>query len=76
MIQFMINLCEIMKFVSNINEGNGKIQANMPIMLHCDIKPENIMVTKHGKDIGFKENVYYLVLDEYGGKHNLEYYYD
>lgn len=39
-----------------------------------DIKP--VEVTKHGKDIGFKENVYYLVLDEYGGKHNLEYYYD
>lgn len=51
MIQFMINLCEIMKFVSNINEGNGKIQANMPIILHCDIKPENIMVTKHGKEL-------------------------
>lgn len=39
-LQFMINLCEIMKFVS------GKMQ-----ILHCDIKPENIMVTKHGKEL-------------------------
>ncbi len=50
-IQFMINLCEIMKFVSNINEQNGKSNANAPIILHCDIKPENIMVTKHGKEL-------------------------
>lgn len=50
-IQFMINLCEIMKFVSNVNERNGKINPNMPIILHCDIKPENIMVTKHGNEL-------------------------
>lgn len=50
-IQFMINLCEIMKFVSNINEQNGKSNSNAPIILHCDIKPENIMVTKHGKEL-------------------------
>lgn len=51
MLQFMINLCEIMKFVSNINGMNGKINGNTPIVLHCDIKPENIMVTKHGKEL-------------------------
>ena len=50
-IQFMINLCEIMKFISNINEKNGKTDSNKPIILHCDIKPENIMVTKHGKEL-------------------------
>ena len=50
-INFMINLCEIMKFVSNINYENGKINPNKPITLHCDIKPENIMVTKHGKEL-------------------------
>lgn len=50
-IQFMINLCEIMKFVSNVNERNGKTNTNNPIILHCDIKPENIMVTKHGKEL-------------------------
>ena len=50
-VQFMINLCEIMKFVSNINSENGKTDANKPIVLHCDIKPENIMVTKHGKEL-------------------------
>lgn len=50
-IQFMINLCEIMKFVSNVNERNGKNDDNSPIILHCDIKPENIMVTKHGKEL-------------------------
>ncbi|MGN0470861.1 MAG: hypothetical protein ACI4GV_08105 [Acutalibacteraceae bacterium] len=50
-VQFMINLCEIMKFVSNINAGNGKTDPNKPVILHCDIKPENIMVTKHGKEL-------------------------
>ncbi len=50
-VQFMINLCEIMKFVSNINGDNGKTELNKPIVLHCDIKPENIMVTRHGKEL-------------------------
>lgn len=50
-IQFMINLCEIMKFVSNLTANNGKINENSPSILHCDIKPENIMVTKHGKEL-------------------------
>lgn len=50
-VQFMINLCEIMKFVSNINADNGKTELNKPIVLHCDIKPENIMVTRHGKEL-------------------------
>ncbi len=50
-VQFMINLCEIMKFVSNVNTDNGKTESNKPIILHCDIKPENIMVTKHGKEL-------------------------
>lgn len=50
-VQFMINLCEIMKFVSNVNADNGKTNPNKPIVLHCDIKPENIMVTKHGKEL-------------------------
>lgn len=50
-IQFMINFCEIMKFVSNVNSRNSKANPNMPIILHCDIKPENIMVTKHGKEL-------------------------
>ncbi|MDR2492356.1 MAG: protein kinase [Coriobacteriales bacterium] len=37
---FMINLCEIMEFVTG--------QKNI---LHLDIKPENIMVTKHGREL-------------------------
>ena len=37
---FMINLCEIMEFVTG--------QKNV---LHLDIKPENIMVTRHGKEL-------------------------
>ena len=37
---FMINLCEIMEFISE----------QMHI-LHLDIKPENIMVTRHGKEL-------------------------
>lgn len=40
-----------MKFVSNVNADNGKTESNKPIVLHCDIKPENIMVTKHGKEL-------------------------
>lgn len=63
-IQFMIDLCEIMKFVSNVNERNGKINPNMPIILHCDIKPENIMVTKHGKE---------LVLIDFGRSQSIMY---
>lgn len=51
MIQFMINFCEIMKFVSNVNERNSKTDPNKPIILHCDIKTENIMVTKHGREL-------------------------
>lgn len=50
-VQFMINLCEIMTFVSNVNVNNGKTEVNKPVVLHCDIKPENIMVTKHGKEL-------------------------
>lgn len=50
-VHFMTNLCEIMKFVSNVNVNNGKTDTNKPIVLHCDIKPENIMVTEHGKEL-------------------------
>lgn len=37
---FMINLCEILEFVTE--------QKNI---LHLDIKPENIMVTRHGREL-------------------------
>ncbi len=37
---FMINLCDILAFVTE--------QKNI---LHLDIKPENIMVTRHGKEL-------------------------
>ena len=37
---FMINLCDILEFVTE--------QKNI---LHLDIKPENIMVTRHGKEL-------------------------
>lgn len=37
---FMINLCEILEFVTE-NKN----------VLHLDIKPENIMVTKYGKEL-------------------------
>lgn len=40
MLLFMINLCEILEFVTE--------QKNI---LHLDIKPENIMVTKYGKEL-------------------------
>ena len=38
--QFMINLCEILEFVTEKKS-----------ILHLDIKPENIMVTKYGKEL-------------------------
>ena len=62
-IQFMINLCEIMKFVSNVNANNDRSNWNKPVVLHCDIKPENIMVTKHGKE---------LVLIDFGRSQRIE----
>jgi serine/threonine protein kinase len=37
---FMINLCEIMEFVTEQKS-----------ILHLDIKPENIMVTRYGKEL-------------------------
>ena len=37
---FMINLCEILEFVTEQKH-----------ILHLDIKPENIMVTRHGKEL-------------------------
>lgn len=39
-IHFMRNLCEILEFVTEKKR-----------ILHLDIKPENIMVTKHGKEL-------------------------
>jgi len=39
-LRFMIDLCEIMEFVTE--EKN---------ILHLDIKPENIMVTRYGKEL-------------------------
>lgn len=37
---FMLNLCEIMEFVTEQKD-----------ILHLDIKPKNIMVTKHGREL-------------------------
>ncbi len=39
---------------------------------------ENIKETKvnYAKDKSFKENVYFFIFDEYGGKANLKYYFD
>ena len=39
-IQFMINLCEILEFVTEKKN-----------ILHLDIKPENVMVTKYGREL-------------------------
>ena len=40
MLDFMLNLCEILRYITD--EKN---------ILHLDIKPDNIMVTKYGKEI-------------------------
>lgn len=47
----MINLCEIMEFVTERKN-----------ILHLDIKPENIMVTRYGKE---------LVLIDFGRSHHI-----
>lgn len=39
-MMFMINLCDIMEYVTERKN-----------VLHLDIKPENIMVTRHGKEL-------------------------
>lgn len=39
-ILFMINLCEILQFVTEQKH-----------ILHLDLKPDNIMVTRHGKEL-------------------------
>lgn len=39
-ILFMLNLCDILEFVTERKN-----------ILHLDIKPENVMVTKHGKEL-------------------------
>ena len=38
--QFMMNLCEILQFVSE-----------QELVLHLDLKPDNIMVTRYGKEL-------------------------
>lgn len=40
MFRFMINLCEILEYITDIKH-----------ILHLDLKPDNIMVTRHGKEI-------------------------
>ena len=40
MLKFMSNLCEIMKYITDEKK-----------ILHLDIKPDNIMITKHGREI-------------------------
>lgn len=39
-LRFMLNLCEILKYITDTKR-----------ILHLDIKPDNIMVTKYGKEI-------------------------
>lgn len=38
--RFMINLCEIMEYITDEKD-----------ILHLDIKPDNIMVTRHGREL-------------------------
>lgn len=40
MLSFMLNLCEVLEYITDEKK-----------ILHLDIKPDNIMVTKHGRQI-------------------------
>ena len=45
-LQFMTNLCDIMQFVTE-----ETLKTKHEGILHLDIKPENIMVTRYGKEL-------------------------
>jgi len=59
---------------------SGLIIMNMvmaiPAFVDSNKKNEEIKVEQYAKTDDFRENIYYIIMDEYGGKENLEYYFD
>ncbi|MCR5835302.1 MAG: sulfatase-like hydrolase/transferase [Lachnospiraceae bacterium] len=48
----------------------------IPKYIDSQKKNEEVKVEQYAQNDDFRENVYYIIMDEYGGKENLEYYYN
>jgi hypothetical protein len=48
----------------------------IPKIIDMKQNVSDVEVEQYAKDKSFKENVYYFVFDEYGGKENLKYYFN
>ena len=50
--------------------------TTIPVIMNMNKKVKKVEVEQFAKDRSYKENIYYLIFDEYGGIENLKYYFD